>query len=84
MERNARKVIAGEVISNKMDKTIVVKVTKSVSHPLYHKKVKVTKKYKAHDEENLCQIGDQVRIMETKPISRQKRWRLVDITEKAE
>lgn len=83
MERNARKVITGEVISNKMDKTIVVNVTKKVSHPLYHKKVKVTKKYKAHDEANECQIGDKVRIMETKPISRHKRWRLVEITEKA-
>lgn len=83
MERNARKVITGEVISNKMDKTIVVNVTKKVSHPLYQKKVKVTKKYQAHDEENVCQIGDKVRIMETKPISRHKRWRLVEVTEKA-
>lgn len=83
MARNQRKVRSGEVISNKMDKTIVVNVVRHVSHPLYKKKVKLSKRYHAHDENNECQIGDKVRIMETRPISRHKRWRLVDITEKA-
>lgn len=83
MARNQRKVRSGEVISNKMDKTIVVNVIRHVSHPLYQKKVKLSKRYHAHDENNECQIGDKVRIMETRPISRHKRWRLVDITEKA-
>lgn len=82
MERNKRKTIAGEVVSNKMDKTIVVKVEKYVSHPLYAKKVKVSKKYQAHDAENACDIGDKVLIMETKPLSRHKHWRLVEITQK--
>jgi small subunit ribosomal protein S17 len=66
-----------------MDKTIVVNVIRHVSHPLYQKKVKLSKRYHAHDENNQCQIGDKVQIMETRPISRHKRWRLVDITEKA-
>ncbi len=83
MARNQRKVRSGEVISNKMDKTIVVNVIRHVSHPLYQKKVKLSKRYHAHDENNQCQIGDKVQIMETRPISRHKRWRLVDITEKA-
>ncbi len=83
MARNKRKVRSGEVISNKMDKTIVVNVIRHVSHPLYQKKVKLSKRYHAHDENNQCQIGDKVQIMETRPISRHKRWRLVDITEKA-
>lgn len=83
MARNKRKVRSGEVISNKMDKTIIVNVIRHVSHPLYQKKVKLSKRYHAHDENNQCQIGDKVQIMETRPISRHKRWRLVDITEKA-
>lgn len=83
MARNQRKVRSGEVISNKMDKTIVVNVIRHVSHPLYQKKVKLSKRYHAHDEDNQCQIGDKVRIMETRPISRHKRWRLLEITEKA-
>lgn len=83
MARNKRKVRSGEVISNKMDKTIVVNVIRHVSHPLYQKKVKLSKRYHAHDENNQCEIGDKVRIMETRPISRHKRWRLVEITEKA-
>ncbi|HHT19893.1 MAG TPA: 30S ribosomal protein S17 [Tissierellia bacterium] len=83
MARNQRKVRSGEVISNKMDKTIVVNVIRHVSHPLYQKKVKLSKRYHAHDENNQCEIGDKVRIMETRPISRHKRWRLVEITEKA-
>jgi small subunit ribosomal protein S17 len=83
LERNNRKVRIGKVVSNKMDKTIVVATEKLVAHPLYKKQVKQTKKYKAHDEENACQIGDIVRIMETRPLSKDKRWRLVEIIEKA-
>ncbi len=83
MERNNRKVRIGKVVSNKMDKTIVVATEKLVAHPLYNKQVKNTKKYKAHDEENMCQIGDIVKIMETRPLSKDKRWRLVEIVEKA-
>lgn len=83
MERNNRKVRIGKVVSNKMDKTIVVATEKLVAHPLYKKQVKQTKKYKAHDEENKCQIGDIVKIMETRPLSKDKRWRLVEIIEKA-
>lgn len=83
MERNNRKVRIGKVVSNKMDKTIVVATEKLVAHPLYKKQVKQTKKYKAHDEENECQIGDIVKIMETRPLSKDKRWRLVEIVEKA-
>lgn len=83
MERNNRKVRTGKVVSNKMDKTIVVATEKLVAHPLYNKQVKQTKKYKAHDEENKCQIGDIVKIMETRPLSKDKRWRLVEIVEEA-
>ncbi len=83
MERNNRKVRIGKVVSNKMDKTIVVATEKLVAHPLYNKQVKQTKKYKAHDEENKCQIGDIVKIMETRPLSKDKRWRLVEIVEEA-
>lgn len=82
-ERGLRKVRIGQVVSDKMDKTIVVKVEDFVRHPIYGKRVKRTKKFKAHDENNLCGIGDKVRIMETKPISKDKRWRLVEIIEKA-
>jgi len=74
----------GTVISDKMDKTIVVKVETRMPHPLYGKIVRRSKRYKAHDEENQCSVGDVVRIMETRPISRTKRWRLTDIVEKAE
>lgn len=84
MERNRRRVIVGDVISDKMDKTIVVNVVRNVSHPLYNKKVKTSKKYKAHDEENTCGIGDRVRIMETRPLSKDKRWRLVEVIRRAE
>lgn len=84
MERNRRRVIVGDVISDKMDKTIVVNVVRYVSHPLYNKKVKTSKKYKAHDEENTCGIGDRVRIMETRPLSKDKRWRLVEVIQRAE
>lgn len=83
MERNLRKTRTGKVTSNKMDKTIVVAIENHVKHPLYGKIVKRTYKLKAHDENNECQIGDTVKVMETKPISREKRWRLVEITERA-
>ncbi|MBQ3145675.1 MAG: 30S ribosomal protein S17 [Clostridia bacterium] len=82
-ERNLRKVMIGTVTSNKMDKTIVVSVETSVKHPIYGKIVKRTYKLKAHDEENQCQIGDKVKVMETRPLSKDKRWRLVEIVEKA-
>jgi small subunit ribosomal protein S17 len=79
-----RKVRVGTVVSDKMDKTIVVNVETRMPHPLYGKIVRRSKRYTAHDEENQCGIGDLVRIMETRPISRTKRWRLVEIVEKAE
>lgn len=83
MERGRRKVRVGYVTSDKMDKTIVVTVEEFIRHPLYGKRVKRTKKFKAHDEENTCGIGDKVRIMETRPLSKDKRWRLVEVVEKA-
>ena len=83
MERNLRKTRTGKVVSNKMDKTIVVAVLDNVKHPLYGKIVKRTYKLKAHDENNECNIGDTVKVMETRPLSKDKRWRLVEITEKA-
>jgi len=83
VERGSRKVRVGFVTSDKMDKTIVVTVEEFIRHPLYGKRVKRSKKFKAHDEENTCGIGDKVRIMETRPLSKDKRWRLVEIVEKA-
>ena len=83
-ERNLRKVMVGTVTSNKMDKTIVVSVETSVKHPLYGKFVKRTYKLKAHDENNECQIGDKVKVMETRPLSKDKRWRVVEVVEKAD
>ena len=83
MERNLRKTRVGLVTSDKMDKTIVVSVTDNVKHPLYNKIVKRTYKLKAHDENNECRIGDRVKVMETRPLSTDKRWRLVEIVEKA-
>lgn len=83
MERNLRKTRTGKVVSNKMDKTIVVAIEDSVRHPLYKKIIKRTIKLKAHDENNECSIGDRVEIMETRPLSKDKRWRLVNIIEKA-
>lgn len=83
MERNKRKQRVGTVTSDKMDKTIVVAVTEHIRHPLYKKYIKHTVKMKAHDENNECGIGDRVRVMETRPLSRDKRWRLVEIIEKA-
>ena len=82
-ERNLRKVMQGTVVSNKMDKTVVVAVETSVRHGVYGKTVKRTYKLKAHDENNDCNIGDRVRVMETRPLSKDKRWRLVEIMEKA-
>lgn len=84
MERRSRKVRIGKVVSDKMDKTIVVAVERSMRHPLYGKTIRKTKKYKVHDEGNECRIGDKVKIMETRPLSKEKRWRLVEILEKAE
>ncbi|MGI5971207.1 MAG: 30S ribosomal protein S17 [Oscillospiraceae bacterium] len=81
--RNYRKTRIGTVVSDKMDKTIVVAIQDSVSHPLYNKIVKRTYKLKAHDENNECGVGDRVRVMETRPLSKEKRWRLVEIIEKA-
>ena len=83
MERNLRKTRVGKVISNKMDKTIVVAIEDHVKHPLYKKIVKKTYKLKAHDENNECNIGDKVKVMETRPLSKDKRWRLVNVLEKA-
>lgn len=82
-ERNLRKTRVGIVVSNKMDKTVVVAIADRVRHPLYKKIMKRTVKFKAHDEKNECGVGDRVMIMETRPISRDKRWRLVKIVEKA-
>ena len=82
-ERNMRKTAVGRVVSDKMDKTVVVAIQDSVKHHMYGKIIKRTVKRKAHDEENQCGVGDRVRIMETRPISKDKRWRLVEIIEKA-
>lgn len=79
MERGARKERIGRVVSNKMDKTVVVAVEGLVRHPLYGKIIKRTKKFKAHDEENACQIGDKVVIVETRPLSKDKRWRVTEV-----
>jgi len=83
VERGRRKIRIGFVSSDKMDKTVTVNVEDFVRHPLYGKRVKRTKKFKAHDELNTCGIGDKIKIMETRPLSRDKRWRLVEIIEKA-
>ncbi|MGN0642619.1 MAG: 30S ribosomal protein S17 [Huintestinicola sp.] len=82
-DRNLRKTRVGKVVSNKMDKTIVVAIQDNVKHPLYKKIIKRTIKLKAHDEQNICNIGDRVEIMETRPLSKDKRWRLVEVIEKA-
>ena len=81
-DRNRRKTLVGIVTCNKMDKSIVVSIEETRRHPLYGKSTKITKKFMAHDENNECQIGDKVRIMETRPLSKSKRWRLVEIVEK--
>ena len=83
MERNLRKVRVGKVVSDKMDKTIVVAIEDHVKHPLIGKIVKKTYKLRAHDEKNECGVGDTVKVMETRPLSKSKRWRLVEIVEKA-
>ena len=82
-ERNLRKTRVGRVVSNKMEKTVVVAIEDNVKHPLYNKIVKKTVKLKAHDEENACSIGDRVLLMETRPLSKDKRWRVVEIISKA-
>ena len=82
-ERGMRKTREGTVVSNKMAKTVVVEQRRRVPHPIYKRYITLTKKYHAHDEKNECQIGDLVRIMETRPLSKQKRWRVVEIVEKA-
>jgi small subunit ribosomal protein S17 len=82
-ERNLRKTMIGTVVSDKMDKTVVVAVETRVKHPIYKKTVKRTYKLKAHDEENNCKVGDTVKVMETRPLSKDKRWRVVEIVEKA-
>ena len=82
-ERNLRKTMVGLISSDKMDKTVVVSVVDNVKHPVYGKIVKKTYKLKAHDENNECHVGDRVRVMETRPLSKDKRWRVVEIIEKA-
>ena len=84
VKRNLRKTRIGKVVSDKMDKTVVVAIETSVKHPLYKKIVKRTYKLKAHDESNECNIGDKVKVMETRPLSKEKRWRLVEIIEKVQ
>ncbi|MBO7491963.1 MAG: 30S ribosomal protein S17 [Bacteroidales bacterium] len=83
MERNTRKVREGVVVSDKMDKSIVIKVERKMKHPIYGKFLKRSTKFMAHDEKNECHIGDRVRIMETRPLSKNKCWRLVEIIERA-
>jgi len=83
LDRKNRKTRTGKVVSDKMEKTIVVAIETLVRHPLYGKSIKRTTKFKAHDENNECKIGDRVKIMETRPLSKDKRWRLVEIIEKA-
>ena len=83
VERNYRKTKIGKVVSDKMDKTIVVAIEDNKKHPLYNKVVKTTYKLKAHDEENTCKIGDTVKVAETRPLSKDKRWRLVEVVERA-
>ena len=82
-ERNLRKTRVGTVVSDKMDKTVVVAIQDNVKHPLYKKIIKRTVKLKAHDENNECRVGDRVRLMETRPLSKDKRWRVAEIIEKA-
>lgn len=82
-QRNERKVRIGKVVSDKMDKTVVVAVERLVQHPLYKKPVKDTKRYKAHDENNECKLGDTVEMMETRPLSKDKRWRVTQILDRA-
>lgn len=82
-ERNLRKTRVGKVVSDKMDKTVVVAIVDNVKHPLYNKIIKRTVKLKAHDEKNECKVGDRVQLMETRPLSKDKRWRVTEIIERA-
>ncbi len=82
-ERGMRKVMTGKVISDKMEKTVVVAVESLVRHPLYQRTIRRTKNFKAHDENNSCHVGDKVKVMETRPLSKDKRWRVVEILEKS-
>ncbi len=82
--RGRRRVMVGEVVSDKMDKTVVVRVDRTRRHPLYGKVIRVSKRYKAHDEENRCRVGDVVRIMESRPLSREKRWVVIEILSRGE
>ncbi len=82
-QRGTRKTLAGNVISNKMEKTVVIQVESVKTHPLYKKQIKTFKKYKVHDEKNECNVGDKVEIVETRPLSKEKRWRLAKIVQKA-
>lgn len=84
VERGRRKTVVGVVVSDKMEKTVVVAVERLVPHPLYGRRVRRTKRYKAHDEENSARVGDRVELMETRPLSREKRWRIVSILQRAE
>lgn len=83
-ERGKRKVLTGKVVSDKMEKTVVVAVETLVRHPLYQRTIRRTKKFKAHDEENSCRTGDKVKLMETRPLSKEKRWRVIEVLERAE
>lgn len=82
MDRAIRKSRIGKVLSNKMDKTVVVSCIRTFLHPLYKKRIKRTSKFKAHDEKNMCQLGDLVKIMETRPLSKEKHWRVVEVLER--
>jgi len=83
-KRGMRKVLTGRVVSDKMDKTVVVAVETLVRHPMYQRIIRRTRKFKAHDEENTCRVGDRVKVMETRPLSKEKRWRVVEILDRAE
>lgn len=83
-QRGVRKVLTGRVVSDKMEKTVVVAVETLVKHPMYQRIIRRTRKFKAHDEENSCRIGDKVKVMETRPLSKEKRWRVIEILERAE
>ncbi|MDD4169169.1 MAG: 30S ribosomal protein S17 [Desulfotomaculaceae bacterium] len=83
-ERGMRKVLTGRVVSDKMEKTVVVAVETLVRHPMYQRIIRQTRKYKAHDEENNCRVGDKVKVMETRPLSKEKRWRVIEILDRAD
>ncbi|AZR74727.1 30S ribosomal protein S17 [Anoxybacter fermentans] len=83
-ERGKRKILVGTVVSDKMDKTVVFEVERRTQHPLYKRVIRRTKRYKAHDENNECRVGDKIKVMETRPLSKEKRWRVVEIIERAQ